>query len=133
MLLGRTINTQGLTSLKYTIFWKWGIVIFGLMLLMTLVTSLALKRSLELLIAGVDRFSKGDFKEKIPFPDPLEITLLAKALNELNIACIIQVVDDNMDARACHGNINCKDNQKCLTHDLWNGLTNYVYDYLEHV
>ncbi|MCE2705940.1 MAG: Rrf2 family transcriptional regulator [Proteobacteria bacterium] len=59
--------------------------------------------------------------------------VLAKALNELNIACIIQVVDDNMDARACHGNINCKDNQKCLTHDLWNGLTNYVYDYLEKI
>jgi Rrf2 family transcriptional regulator, iron-sulfur cluster assembly transcription factor len=59
--------------------------------------------------------------------------VLAKALDELNIAHIIKVVDDNMDARSCNGNVNCKDNKKCLTHDLWNELTKYVYAYLEKI
>ncbi len=59
--------------------------------------------------------------------------VLAKDLSAVSISEIIKVVDDDMDARACRGMMNCKDNHKCLTHDLWDGLTKYVYDYLERV
>jgi Rrf2 family iron-sulfur cluster assembly transcriptional regulator len=59
--------------------------------------------------------------------------VLAKALDEVSIAEIIKIVDDDMDARSCHGMMNCKDNQRCLTHDLWDGLTKHVYAYLEGV
>lgn len=59
--------------------------------------------------------------------------ILTKELSDVSISEIIKVVDDDMDARACRGMMNCKDNQKCLTHDLWDGLTKYVYDYLERV
>lgn len=59
--------------------------------------------------------------------------ILTKELYDVSISEIIKVVDDDMDARACRGMMNCKDNQKCLTHDLWDGLTKYVYDYLERV
>ena len=59
--------------------------------------------------------------------------VLAKDLNAVSISDIVKVVDDNMDARTCHGMMNCKDNHKCLTHDLWAGLTTYVYSYLEQI
>lgn len=59
--------------------------------------------------------------------------VFARDLNELNILDIIKVVDDDMDARSCRGMVNCRDNHKCLTHDLWDGLTRYVYAYLEKI
>lgn len=58
---------------------------------------------------------------------------LNKNLNDLNVAQIIKAVDDNMDARVCQGSQNCNKNKKCLTHDLWNDLTNHVYKYLSNV
>lgn len=59
--------------------------------------------------------------------------ILAKSLDKVNIAEIIKAVDDDMDARNCHGTSNCHENQKCLTHDLWNDLTTHVYNYLGNV
>lgn len=59
--------------------------------------------------------------------------VLSKNLDQLKISEIIKAVDDDMDARTCHGMKNCKDSNKCLTHDLWNNLTNHVYTYLDSV
>ncbi len=59
--------------------------------------------------------------------------ILAHNTSDINISQIIKIVDDDMDARSCHGMMNCKDNHKCLTHDLWNGLTHHVYSYLEKI
>ena len=58
---------------------------------------------------------------------------LAHTLEEIRISQIIRAVDEDMDARTCHGTANCHENKKCLTHDLWNGLTKHVYDYLENI
>lgn len=59
--------------------------------------------------------------------------MLAKNLNQVSVSDIIKIVDDDMDARSCRGLMNCRDNHKCLTHDLWDDLTNYVYSYLEKI
>lgn len=59
--------------------------------------------------------------------------VLMRPLHEINISEIIKAVDDDMDARTCRGNQNCKDNGKCLTHDLWAGLTNEMYSYLDKI
>jgi Rrf2 family iron-sulfur cluster assembly transcriptional regulator len=59
--------------------------------------------------------------------------ILSKNPEQLKVSEIIKAVDDDMDARTCHGLKNCKDNNKCLTHDLWNDLTNHVYTYLDSV
>lgn len=59
--------------------------------------------------------------------------ILAKKLTDVNISDIIKIVDDDMDARSCHGMMNCRGSQKCLTHDLWDGLTKYVFNYLEQI
>lgn len=58
---------------------------------------------------------------------------LCESLDRLKISAIIKAVDDDMDARTCHGMKNCKENNQCLTHDLWNGLTEHVYAYLDNI
>jgi Rrf2 family iron-sulfur cluster assembly transcriptional regulator len=59
--------------------------------------------------------------------------ILAKNLQDITIAQIIKAVDEDLDARTCHGLANCHENKKCLAHDLWSGLTQHVYDYLDGI
>lgn len=60
--------------------------------------------------------------------------IIAKNPNEITISNVINAVNDDMDARNCHGMVNCKNNkQKCLTHDLWSGLTEHIYNYLDNI
>lgn len=58
---------------------------------------------------------------------------LARALPQITIADIILAVDEPIDATGCHGMQNCKDDQKCLTHDLWENLNKVIFDYLHSV
>lgn len=58
---------------------------------------------------------------------------LARALADVSVADIIRAVDEPIDATQCAGKENCRDEHRCLTHDLWMGLNNHIYDYLENV
>jgi len=58
---------------------------------------------------------------------------LAKTLPQITVADIILAVDEPIDATRCHGLQNCKDDQKCLTHDLWENLNKVIFDYLHSV
>ena len=55
---------------------------------------------------------------------------LVKSMDQISVSEIIKAVDDDLDARSCHGMKNCRGKNQCLTHDLWNNLTHHVYDYL---
>ncbi len=55
---------------------------------------------------------------------------LAKALAAVTVAEIILAVDEPIDATQCGGKENCRDEQKCLTHDLWATLNERIFDYL---
>jgi Rrf2 family iron-sulfur cluster assembly transcriptional regulator len=59
--------------------------------------------------------------------------LLAKSLDEVSVADIIRAVDEPMDTTQCRGKENCHDDQKCLTHDLWAGLNDRIFEYLSSV
>ena len=59
--------------------------------------------------------------------------VLGKNLDSLKVSEIIKAVDDDMDARTCRGSKNCHDNKKCITHDLWHGLTQEIYQYLDKI
>jgi Rrf2 family iron-sulfur cluster assembly transcriptional regulator len=59
--------------------------------------------------------------------------VLGHDLAKIPISDIIKAVDEDMDARTCRGDKNCKDNGKCLTHDLWAGLTKELYNYLDKI
>ena len=56
---------------------------------------------------------------------------LAKETGNVTVAEIILAVDEPIDATQCGGKENCRDEQKCLTHDLWAALNQRIFDYLE--
>jgi len=58
---------------------------------------------------------------------------LAKPTEQMSVADIITAVDEPIDATQCHGKENCKDDQKCITHDLWTDLNRHIFDYLRAV
>ena len=59
--------------------------------------------------------------------------LLAKNLEDVSVADIIRAVDEPIDATQCGGKENCHDDQKCITHDLWAGLNEHIFEYLSSV
>lgn len=58
---------------------------------------------------------------------------LARDAEHINVAEVISAVDENVDTTRCHGAHNCQDNQRCLTHDLWQDLSNRIYEYLNGI
>ena len=58
---------------------------------------------------------------------------LAGNASDINIAAIIAAVDEPIDATKCGGEANCQNNQACLTHDLWMGLSDQIRDYLKGI
>ena len=46
---------------------------------------------------------------------------------------IIVAVDEPIDATQCGGKENCRDEGKCITHDLWAKLNQHIIDYLKAV
>lgn len=55
---------------------------------------------------------------------------LARETGEVSVADIILAVDEPIDSTQCGGKENCRDEQKCLTHDLWATLNERILDYL---
>ncbi len=55
---------------------------------------------------------------------------LSRAADEINVADIITAVDESVDSTRCGGKGNCQNNQPCLTHELWMGLSEQIRAYL---
>ena len=55
---------------------------------------------------------------------------LAKNHNEISVAEIINAVDEQIDATQCGGHENCRDEGRCMTHDLWSALNTKILEYL---
>jgi Rrf2 family iron-sulfur cluster assembly transcriptional regulator len=55
---------------------------------------------------------------------------LAKNYAEISVAEIINAVDEQIDATQCGGHENCRDEGRCMTHDLWATLNSKILDYL---
>jgi Rrf2 family transcriptional regulator, iron-sulfur cluster assembly transcription factor len=58
---------------------------------------------------------------------------LARKPDDLSVAEIIRAVDEPIDATQCGGKENCRDDRKCLTHDLWASLNDKILEYLNAV
>jgi Rrf2 family transcriptional regulator, iron-sulfur cluster assembly transcription factor len=58
---------------------------------------------------------------------------MANPLDQVSVADIILAVDEPIDATQCAGKENCKDDRKCITHDLWTDLNRHIFDYLAAV
>jgi Rrf2 family transcriptional regulator, iron-sulfur cluster assembly transcription factor len=58
---------------------------------------------------------------------------LARSRAAVSVADIITAVDESIDATLCGGRENCRDNRRCMTHDLWAKLNERVFEYLSSV
>ena len=52
---------------------------------------------------------------------------------QISIADIIAAVDESIDSTRCSGKGNCQNNQPCLSHDLWMGLSDQIRQYLASI
>ena len=58
---------------------------------------------------------------------------LARPAREITVADMVRAVDEPLDATQCHGKENCKDDERCMTHELWTTLSAKMYEYLTSV
>ena len=58
---------------------------------------------------------------------------LGRKASEISVADIIVSVDEPIDATQCGGKENCKDEERCMTHDLWATLNFKMYEYLSSI
>jgi Rrf2 family iron-sulfur cluster assembly transcriptional regulator len=58
---------------------------------------------------------------------------LAKPMDLMSVADIIQAVDETLDATQCGGRGDCHDDHPCMTHNLWTSLNQKMLDYLRSV
>ncbi len=58
---------------------------------------------------------------------------LSRPAADINIADIIEAVDEPVDSTKCGGEGNCQEGLPCLTHDLWMGLSDQIRSYLQNI
>lgn len=58
---------------------------------------------------------------------------LGKPAGEITIANIICAVDEWVEFARCGGDENCRDGQRCLTHHLWNRLSDEIFRFLDAI
>ena len=58
---------------------------------------------------------------------------LARPSDKVSVADIILAVDEPLDATHCSGMENCREDKRCITHNLWATLNEKLYEYLNSV
>jgi Rrf2 family iron-sulfur cluster assembly transcriptional regulator len=55
---------------------------------------------------------------------------LAQDMTQISVADIILAVDETLDSTQCGGRENCREEKKCITHNLWADLNQHIFGYL---
>ena len=58
---------------------------------------------------------------------------LGRPGDAISVADVIDAVNETVDATRCGGLRNCRGEQRCLTHDLWEELSCQIRDFLSNV
>jgi Rrf2 family iron-sulfur cluster assembly transcriptional regulator len=58
---------------------------------------------------------------------------LSRSAERIAIAEIIAAVDETVEATRCNGAGNCQHGNRCLTHELWDDLSQQIYTFLSHI
>ena len=58
---------------------------------------------------------------------------LGRPIARISVADVIDAVNESVDATACGGQRNCRGDNPCLTHDLWEELSGQIRDFLTDV
>ncbi|MFC4698948.1 Fe-S cluster assembly transcriptional regulator IscR [Glaciecola siphonariae] len=51
----------------------------------------------------------------------------------LSVGAIIEAVNENIDATKCQGKADCQGGERCLTHSLWQNLSDRISDFLHQI
>jgi len=58
---------------------------------------------------------------------------LGKCSAQIAVADVISAVNESVDATKCSGKGNCQDGEQCLTHSLWQGLSQRIEEFLQNI
>jgi Rrf2 family iron-sulfur cluster assembly transcriptional regulator len=58
---------------------------------------------------------------------------LAMHPSKISVAEIILAINENIDARRCGGGKNCDSDERCLTHYLWEDLSERIHEFLRGI
>jgi len=58
---------------------------------------------------------------------------LARSPETVSVADVIVAVDEPLDTTQCAGRENCRDDRRCMTHDLWAALNTHIFSFLRSV
>jgi len=58
---------------------------------------------------------------------------LGRSPELIKVAEVIIAVNEPIDATGCKGNRSCQQGEICLAHDLWNDLSDHIYQYLNNI
>lgn len=58
---------------------------------------------------------------------------LGSAAQEISVAAVIAAVNESVDATKCGGEKNCQGEERCLTHELWEDLSDHIYVFLNEI
>jgi Rrf2 family iron-sulfur cluster assembly transcriptional regulator len=59
--------------------------------------------------------------------------LLSRCSAEIAVSDVITAVNENVDATKCQGKGNCQGGEQCLTHSLWEGLSERIEGFLKNI
>lgn len=58
---------------------------------------------------------------------------LSRDSSDINIAQVIEAVDEKVSLNRCEGRGDCNNGGPCLTHELWCNLSDQIYDFLNNI
>ncbi len=58
---------------------------------------------------------------------------LSRDSNEINVAEVVDAVNESMDATRCNRRGDCQDGEECLTHHLWLELSDQIHAFLRDI
>lgn len=58
---------------------------------------------------------------------------LAKEPARISVAEIVIAINETIDARRCGGEQNCAGDERCLTHQLWEDLSDRIHEFLSGI
>ncbi len=59
--------------------------------------------------------------------------VLGRTAGAISVAEVLQSAGEGVDATRCGGQRNCQGSERCLTHDLWEDLSQEIYQFLSRI
>ena len=58
---------------------------------------------------------------------------LSRDAHDIAVVDVITAIDENVNVTRCGGKGDCQNGEPCLTHELWQDLSNQIYSFLSNI